>query len=153
MFFFVSYKKDFILFSICFGQETNDPVKIAQKRYSMELGSYYLKKGETKFWKMVHMDATHADFVHSPLFPATANEVQKLHVAHDDLKEFKKTDKDPPQLVPQGQLQGLLPEHSNIIQEDFQRAEAYIALHQNYMRTLACNSKAESIFKHPIFCC
>lgn len=126
-------------------------MKIAQKRYSMELGCYYLKKGETKIWKLVRMDASHADFEHNPLFPATANEVQKLHVAHDDLKEFKKTDKDPPQLVPNGQLHGLLPEHSNTIQQEFQKAEAYIALHQNYMRILACNSKAESIFSNQCF--
>lgn len=109
----------------------------------MELGCRYLKKGETKFWKLVQMDASHAHFEHHPLFPATVGEV--LIVAHDDLKDYKKTDRDPPVAVPNGEHHGLLPEHSKAIQQEFQKAEAHIALHQNYMKIHVCISKNEFI--------
>ncbi|CAL1147545.1 unnamed protein product [Cladocopium goreaui] len=111
-----------------------DPAKLAMKTYRVEPGCHYTYKAkdskiaDPRVWKLQHVGPDKSNFEHQPLIgPAVG-----LEVENEDLKRFRKFDRDLPVLVPTATLEKLHPSQSEQLLKEAMKAEAQQILCQHY---------------------
>lgn len=112
------------------------------KTYRVEPGCHYTYKAkdskiaDPRVWKLQHVGPDKSNFEHQPLIgPAVG-----LEVENEDLKRFRKFDRDLPVLVPTATLEKLHPSQSEQLLKDALKAKAQQILCQHYQEYLGCNS-------------
>ena len=99
----------------------------------------FTRKNEDKMWKFQVLDGDLAYFEHHPLFPAPGTVgPEKLQVKHEELKNFRKVDKEPPKLLAPEELSKLMPQQNKALAMETARATAQLALVNHFNEHFSC---------------
>lgn len=106
----------------------------------MEVGHFYTYKpkkqkfDDRKIWQFVKIDDVEAHFTSAPLIGVP----EHLTVDHEEMKRFKKFEKELPVLIPDADFEKFNPLQSQQLQKELLRAEAQSFLIKHFQEQPGC---------------